>query len=491
MKCGDIMNHYIGLDLGTSSIKAVVFDKYGNVIESFLEEYDIISKKSGYAEEKPETWFEKTISVLKQINKENLNIKGIGISGQMHGLVILDKNDNVLRDSIIWCDNRTELEAKEIESTIGFENLKSITGNIAMPAFTLAKLLWVKKNEPEIYNKIDKVMLPKDYIVYMLTKKHSAEYSDISGTQFLNIEKYDYSNEILDKFNIPRKWLGKLYDSKDIVGYLTKDVESITGLKDVFVCAGAGDQAAGAIGNGIVNSTDVSIVLGSSGVVYSPVDELYIAPNGEVQTFVTANDRKYHIMGVTNGCGTSLKWLRDEMFNISYNEMTKLAEDIPAGSNSLYYLPYLMGERTPILDTNAKGVFFGIKNTTSKDEMIRSTMEGVGYSIKDCFSLIPSAKTNVLISGGGAKSKLYRQIIASMINHPVVQIKQDEGGALGAAILAMVGNKEYQSVEAACKQIIKVDTVTEPIEEWVDVYNKGYNVYKKIYKNTKEIFKEL
>lgn len=491
MKCGDIMNHYIGLDLGTSSIKAVVFDKYGNVIESFLEEYDIISKKSGYAEEKPETWFEKTISVLKQINKEKLNIKGIGISGQMHGLVILDKDDNVLRDSIIWCDNRTEKEAYEIENTIGFEKLKEITGNIAMPAFTLAKLLWVKNNEPDIFDKIDKIMLPKDYIVYMLTKVHSADYSDISGTQLLDIRGYDYSDEILGKFSIPRKWLGRLYDSKDIVGYLTKDIEDITGLKNVFVCAGAGDQALGAIGNGIVNSSDVSIVLGSSGVVYTPVDDLYIAPNGEVQTFITANEKKYHIMGVTNGCGTSLKWLRDGMFDMPYDEMTKLANEIPAGSNSLYYLPYLMGERTPILDTNAKGVFFGIKNTTSKGEMIRSVMEGVGYSIKDCFSLIVGAKTNVLISGGGAKSKLYRQIIASMINHPVVQIKQDEGGALGAAILAMVANKEYDSIDDACKKIIKVDSVTEPIKEWTQIYDNGYKIYKKIYNNTKEIFKEI
>ncbi|MBE6137229.1 MAG: xylulokinase [Erysipelotrichaceae bacterium] len=484
------MDFYIGLDLGTSSVKGVVFDNKGNVVETYLEEYDIISKKSGYAEENPLVWFNQTIKVLASI-KDKSKIKGIGISGQMHGLVILDKDDNVLRDSIIWCDNRTDVEAKLIEEKIGFKRLKEITGNIAMPAFTLAKLLWVKNNEPKIYNKIAKVMLPKDYIVYMLTKNHCADYSDISGTQILDITNYDYSNEILESFNIPRNWFGKLVDSKDIAGYLTADIEQLTGLENVFVCAGAGDQAAGAIGNGIISSDDASIVLGSSGVVYSPIDELYIAPNGEVQTFVSANEKKYHVMGVTNGCGTSLKWLRDEMFNIGYNEMTSLAGEISAGSNSLYYLPYLMGERTPILDTYAKGVFFGIKNTTSKGEMIRAVMEGVGYSIKDCFKLIKGKKTNVLISGGGAKSKLYREIIASMINHPIIQIKQDEGAALGAAILAMVAGGEYKSISEACKAIIQIDSVTKPIKEWVDLYEKCYNIYKKIYINTKEIFKEI
>lgn len=486
--CGDKM-YYVGLDLGTSGVKCVVFNKDGKVIESYLEEYDIISKKIGYAEEDPIIWYNKTISALNKIKNKN-RIKGIGISGQMHGLVLLDENDNILRDSIIWCDNRTDNEAKLITETIGFEKLKEITGNIAMPAFTLAKLLWVRDNEPEIYNKINKVMLPKDYIVYMLTKKHCADFSDMSGSQLLDIKNYDYAIEILNKFQIPKSWLGTLLNSHDIAGYLTEEVKKLINI-DAFVCVGAGDQAAGAIGNGIIESCDASIVLGSSGVVFSPIDDLYISKNGEVQTFISANNKMYHIMGVTNGCGTSLKWLRDNMFNISYDEMTSLAKDIPAGSNSLYYLPYLMGERTPILDNNAKGVFFGIKNTTSKGEIIRAVMEGVGYSIKDCFSLIDSKKNNILISGGGAKSSLYREIIASMINQPVIQIKQDEGGALGASIFAMVANNEYESISEAAKSIIKIDAVTHPNKEWVEIYNKGYQTYKKIYKNTKEIFKEI
>lgn len=360
-----------------------------------------------------------------------------------------------------------------------------------MAPFTLAKLLWVKNNESSLYERIAKVMLPKDYIAYMLTKQFYAEFSDTSGMQIMDINTLEYSKEILNAFEIPITWFGKLIKSEDIRGYIAKDIEKIIGMENIFVCGGAGDQAAGALGNGIIASNDVSIVLGSSGVVYSPLEKLYIAPNGEVQSFATGVYKKYHIMGVTNGCGTSLKWLRDEQYQMGYDEMTALAEKIPSGSNHLYYLPYLMGERTPILDGDAKGVFFGIKNTTSKAEMIRSVMEGVGYSIKDCFQLISQNKERILISGGGAKSKLYREIIASMIHKPVVRIKQEEGPALGVAILAMVANKEYASIEEACGKIIEIKDITYPKEEWEKIYDNGYKIYKKIYDNTKQIFKEI
>ena len=487
------MNYYIGLDLGTSGIKGVVFDALGNVIASYLEEYDIISIEKGYAEENPNVWYEKTIEVLKKIGKLDFckNIKGLALSGQMHGLVLLDENDNALRNSIIWCDNRTDNERDILKNEITDEKLKAITGNIAMSAFTLSKLLWVKNNEPDIYNKIDKVMVPKDYINYKLTSSFCADYSDTSGMQIMDINKMEYSKELLKHFNIPIAWFGKLKESSQIIGYLNKEVEECTGLSNVFVCAGAGDQAAGALGNGIVNSSDLSIVLGSSGVVYSPTDSLYIAPNGEVQSFVTAIKGRYHIMGVTNGCGTSLKWLRDNLFNKGYNEMMDLAANVKCGANGLYYLPYLMGERTPILDSNAKGVFIGIKNTTSKGELIRAVIEGVGYSIKDCYNLINDEKSKVLISGGGAKSLLYKKIIASMINKPLIQIKQDEGPALGAAMLAMLANGEYKDFDECISKIITVDNITYPVAEWVDAYDNGYKIYKKLYLNNKDIFKEI
>lgn len=486
------MNYYIGMDLGTSGVKGVLFDKNGNIINSVLKEYDIISPCDGYAEEDPKVWLEKTLDALKELTNVNYkdSIKGLGFSGQMHGLVLLDKDDNVLRNSIIWCDNRTGKEAKEIEETIGLEELKKITGNIPMPAFTLAKLLWVKNNEPDIYKKINKAMLPKDYICYMLTNKFLGEYSDTSGMQIMDIKKLEYSKELLDKFDIDINIFPKLIKSTDIRGKLSDKYMNLLKLKNCNIVGGGGDQAVGAIGSGVTSERDASIVLGSSGVIFSPLKDLLIL-NGEVQTFVTCESNKYHVMGVTNGCGTSLKWVRDNIFGLDYNTMSKMAENVNVGANNLYYLPYLMGERTPILDNDARGVFFGIKNTTDKAEMIRAVMEGVGYSIKDVFELIPKDKDRIFISGGGANSKLYREIIASMINRTVTRIDCDESPSLGAAILAMVGNNEYDSITNACIAIIKIKDETKPIKAWVEYYNKGYQIYKRIYNNTKTIFKEM
>lgn len=484
------MNYYIGLDLGTSGIKGVVFDIKGNVISSYLEEYDIISIKNGYAEEDPNIWFEKTLLVLKKIGQLDIknNIKGIGVSGQMHGLVLLDENDKILRNSIIWCDNRTDDEKALLEKELGNEYLKKITGNVAMAPFTLCKLLWVKNNEPRLFNRIAKAMLPKDFINYMLTKSFTTEYSDASGMQMLDIINKEFSKELLDKLGIDINILPKLIKSYEISGYLTKEMEEITGLSNIFVAGGGGDQACGALGNGIVKSSDASIVLGSSGVVYSPIDDLFISNNGEIQTFISTYPERYHIMGVTNGCGTSLKWLRDNLMNVSYDAMMLLAEESKVGANGVIYLPYLMGERTPILDSKATGLFIGIRNTTDKKDIIRAVIEGVGYSIKDCFKLIPGKKDKVLISGGGAKSRLYREIIASMIDNDVVQIKQDEGPALGAAILAMVSNKEYKSLDQAVDKIIKIDNVTKPNRAWVKYYNDNYKIYKELYKANKIIY---
>ncbi|MCR5350789.1 MAG: xylulokinase [Acholeplasmatales bacterium] len=486
------MNFYIGMDLGTSGVKGVLFDKEGNIIRDVLKEYDIISLKDGYAEEDPNIWLNKAIDALKELTDVDFknDIKGLGFSGQMHGLVLLDKDDNVLRNSIIWCDNRTDKEAKEITETIGYDKLLKITGNIAMPAFTLAKLLWVKNNEPNIYKKIAKAMLPKDYICYMLTNKFYGEYSDTSGMQIMDVNTLEYSKELLDKFDININIFPKLIKSTDIRGKLKEEYQKELGLYNCNIVGGGGDQAVGAIGSGVVKATDASIVLGSSGVIFSPLNELLIL-NGEVQTFLTCDYKKYHVMGVTNGCGTSLKWLRDNLFGLDYNTMSNMAEKINVGSNNLYYLPYLMGERTPILDNDARGIFFGIKNTTSKSEMIRAVMEGVGYSIKDVFELIPKDKDRIFISGGGAQSELYRKIIASMINRKVLRIDCKESPSLGAAILAMVGNNEYKSIEEACLKIIKIYDETAPIDDWVNYYNKGYKIYKEIYNNTKNTFKKM
>ena len=483
------MNYYLGIDLGTSGIKGVLYDKYGKIIDSTLIEYNIISIKEGYAEEDPLIWKDSLIKLLQYFGNKKYIIKGLSLSGQMHGLVILDKYDKPIRNSIIWCDNRTDLEKEDILKEIGFDGCKNITGNIPLSQFTLAKILWVKKNEPKIYNKIDKIMLPKDYISYILTNNFLTEYSDLSGTQLLDINNMNYSELILNKFDININVLPKIIKSYEIRGKITKEIEELTNLENVIVAGGAADQAASAIGSGIIDSNVISISLGSSGVIFNPCDELKIYPNGELQTFVSANDKFYN-MGCTNGFGTSLKWLRNEILNLSYDEMSKLAEKVNAGSNNLFYLPYLLGERTPILDNDAKGVFFGIKNTTTKSELIRSLMEGVCYGIKDSYNMIDKKIKYAIVSGGGAKSDLYKKIISSMLNLDIYII-DNESSSLGAAILAMVACNEYENVDLAIKNIIKYKEKISPNKDWVKKYNEGYIIYKKIYNNLKEVFKEI
>lgn len=494
------MKYYIGMDIGTSSTKAVLFDRLGHIHKMSSYEYDIIVPKNGYAEENPLEWKNAAFKVLKDLSEAVSadDIMGIGLSGQMHGLVLLDKDDNILYNAIIWCDNRTDAETKQIEK-FGIDKIREITGNNPMPAFTLAKLLWIRNNEPEIYSKIDKIMLPKDYIRYVLTGEFKTEYSDASGMQLMDLKKEDYSSELLNYFNIDRKILPEIVNSSDITGHILESVSKITNIKtNTFVVGGAGDQAASAIGNSIVGFGDVSITLGSSGVVFATLKELNIKNNG-LQYFHHAIPNTYHVMGVTNGCGNSLKWYKENLCQYeaslakaegvsSYDYITRNIDSIKAGCNGLIYLPYIMGERTPNLDPNATGMFIGIRNNTSKDMMTKSVIEGISYSMKDCYSLLGFNPSKVLISGGGAKNPKWCKILASMLNHSVSRVDIDEAGCLGVAILAMVGDKIYTDVLDACKKIITIrDTFTPNVDDY-RTYLKYFDVYKKLYKQNKILF---
>ena len=494
------MRYYIGMDIGTSSTKAVLFDRLGHIHKSASYEYDIITPKNGYAEENPLDWKEAAISVLKNIafDIDKDDIIGIGLSGQMHGLVLLDKDDNILRNAIIWCDNRTSKEAMQIEA-FGKDKIRDITGNNPMPAFTLAKLLWVKNNEPDIYKKIAKVMLPKDYIRYVLTGEFKTEFSDASGMQMLDLKNECYSDEILSYFGIDKNILPNLVESADKTGTILSNISEATGLSTkTFVVGGAGDQAASAIGNGIVGSSDVSITLGSSGVVFASLKALEIKDNG-LQYFHHAIPHKYHTMGVTNGCGNSLKWYKESLCQYesslakadgisAYDYITRYIEKVKAGCNGLIYLPYLMGERTPNLDPNATGMFVGIRANTTKDMMTRAVVEGILYSMKDCYQLLGFEPSKVLISGGLAKNIKLCKILASMLNHSVSRVDQDEAGALGVAILAMVCDNIYSDVEEACKKIITLRDSFAPSLDDYRSYLKYYEVYKMLYKQNKIIF---
>lgn len=489
------MNYYLGIDIGTSSTKGVLFDAYGNKIISKSEEYDIISPYPLYKEQDPLCFKNATFNVIKEITKEYPYIKGISFTGQMHGLVLLDKFDKPLRNAIIWCDNRTTLEAKEMEDEISNERFKEITGSHIMPSFTLAKLLWVKNNEPSIYKKIDKIMLPKDYVRYTLLNVFATDYSDASGMQLLDIKNKCYSNEILKAFDIDTKILPPLHESMDVLGYLDDSIKDMLHIKgDCFIVTGGSDQAINALGNGIVKPSDLSISLGSSGVLFSPILKKDIQ-NQKLEVFMHAIPNLYHTMGVTNGCGLSYKWFKDNLCLDLKNEskpyelLNKECSKDPL-SNGLIYLPYLNGERTPHLDPYAKGCFLGINNDTKRGDFIRAIFEGISYSMKDCLNLIGEDQNKILICGGLAKGEELREVLATILNKKLIRIENDESGCLGAAILAMVSNKEYNNVYEALDKIIKIKDETLPIKENVNQYETGYYLYQKLYRTLKDYFKE-
>lgn len=484
------MKYYLGIDIGTSGTKAVCFDELGNSLCSKTEEYKIYTPKPCYAEENPLDWFWATKKAIQFITQQGYDIAGIGLSGQMHGLVLLDQEDNLLRNSIIWCDNRAIKETEELEKNLG-NVIKECTGNPVVSSFTLAKLLWVKNNEPEQFKKIHKIMLPKDYVRYMLTGSFTSEFSDASGMQMIDIYQKKYAKPILDYLNIKEEQLPKLKESYEISGYIQKDLAKELGLSEYcFVVGGAGDQAAAAIGNGIVSFGDASIVLGSSGVVFSPVTKEQVK-HTDLQIFMHAIPNTYHVMGVTNGCGLSYKWLKEEVIkDKTYSELNLLAEQDSPLSNGVIYLPYLNGERTPHMDPYASGTWIGIRQNTSQKDLIRSVLEGVSYSLKDCFELLPRTNYNIHITGGGAKGNLWRKILASVLDCNIKRIKQDEGGALGVAILAMVADHIYPSIEDAIQKIIKPLDVVQPDKEWVECYQKGYDLYQNLYQSLKEFYKK-
>jgi len=507
---GKPMAYLLGIDIGTSGTKTVLFDEKGNTAASALAEYPLYQPHVGWAEQDPEDWWKAVCLTVKEvINKSGVSpadIKGIGLSGQMHGAVLLDKDHKVLRKAIIWCDQRSAEECVQITSVVGAERLIQITANPALTGFTASKVMWVKNHEPEIFEKIAKILLPKDYVRFRLTGEFATEVSDASGMQFMDIPGRQWSSEVLDKLGIDRSWLADLYESQEVSGKVSKYAAEITGLKEgTPVVGGAGDQAAGAVGNGIVKKGVISSTIGTSGVVFAYTDKVSIDPKGRVHTFCHAVPGTWHIMGVTQGAGLSLKWFRDnfcieekrtaELMKIDpYVLMDQEAEKVKPGCNGLIYLPYMMGERTPHLDPNAKGVFFGLSAKHEKQDMIRAIMEGVVYSLRDCLEIIKEMGVEikeVRASGGGGKSKLWRQMQADVFGSDITTINSSEGPALGVALLAGVGSGIYKSVEEACNAVISVKTKQKANIKLHETYNKFYRIYGQLYKSLKQDFTDL
>ncbi len=510
LKRSDKMAYLLGVDIGTSGTKTVLFDVAGNTIMSDLQEYPLYQPKVGWAEQDPEDWWRAVYTSINNVvfksGVKAEEIKGVGLSGQMHGAVLLDGNNNVLRKSIIWCDQRSSAECEQITSLIGKERLIEITANPALTGFTASKVMWVKNNEPDIYEKVRKILLPKDYIRYKLTGEFATEVSDASGMQFMDIANRKWSDEVLTKLGIDKSYLADLYESQEISGRINSGSAKLTGLKeDTPVVGGAGDQAAGAIGNGIVKPGIISSTIGTSGVVFAYSDKVTIDPKGRVHTFCHAVPGTWHIMGVTQGAGLSLKWFRDnfcieekrvaELMGVDpYVLMDKEAEKVEAGCSGLIYLPYLMGERTPHLDPNARGVFFGLSAKHEKPDMLRAVMEGVVYSLADCLGIIKEMGVDVSevrASGGGGKSKIWRQMQADVFGSSICTINSSEGPALGVALLAGVGAGVYSSVGEACDSIIKVVTEQKADSALHDKYKRNYLIYKNLYASLKDDFADL
>ncbi len=504
------MAYLLGIDIGTSGTKTVLFDETGRTITSALEEYPLYQPNIGWAEQDPEDWWiASRDGIRKVLAKSGVNpsdISGIGLSGQMHGMVLLDAENKVLRRSIIWCDQRTTAECAQITSLVGEKRLIEITANPALVGFTASKIMWVKNNEPAVFEKIRKILLPKDYVRFRLTGEFATEVSDASGMQLMDIPGRCWSSEVLSKLGIDRGWLADLYESQVVSGKVNNEAASLTGLKaGTPVVGGGGDQAAGAVGNGIVKPGVVSSTIGTSGVVFAYLDKISIDPKGRVQTFCHAVPDTWHVMGVTQAAGFSLKWFRDnfckeemsvaDLMNTDpYVLMDQEADKVKAGSNGLIYLPYLIGERTPHLDSDAKGVFFGLSTVHKKRDMIRSVMEGVVYSLKDCLGIIAGMGVDVnevRASGGGGKSKLWKQMQAEIFGLPITTTNSSEGPALGVALLAGVGTGVYKNVAEACDNAIQVKNVQQPDSANIGIYSKYYELYGRLYNSLKNDYKEL
>lgn len=488
---------FLGIDVGTGGTRAVLIDRSGKVLASHSSAHaGIASEHIGWAEQDPNDWWRAAQEAIAGAIKlargagESGPVEAVGLTGQMHGCVMLDAAGAVLRPSLIWCDQRTQPQCDWLTQTIGYEKLIELVANPALPNFTLTKLLWVREHQPEIFAKIAHVLCPKDFVRLRMTGEYAMDMQEASGTLLLDVVHRRWSQEVAEAAGIPMAWLPKLYEGPEICARISAEGAAATGLAEgTPVAAGAGDQGAGAVGMGILAPGSVSATIGTSGVVFASTNRPTLDPKGRLHTFCHAAPGLWHVMGVTNGAGLSFRWLKDTFMPInSYDELTVLAADVPPGSEGLLWAPYLFGERTPHLDPKARAAFVGITASTTRAHFTRAVLEGVAFSLKDTLTLfaelgIPVER--IRLGGGGARGPLWRQIQADVYDHAVELLEAEEGGAFGAALLAGTGVGAWGSVQEACDSTVRTAEVIEP--KHAEVMQRHYGHYRKMYPALKQI----
>jgi xylulokinase len=492
---------YLGIDVSTTSAKALLVDEQGNVVGSASNEVSLSTPQPLWSEQDPHDWWKGTAQSIRQVlaraNVSGDAVRAVGLTGQMHGLVLLDANNNVLRPAILWNDQRTGAECEEITRKVSFERLLHLTGNKALTGFTAPKILWVRKHEPEIYARAAHILLPKDYVRLCLTGDYAVDKADGSGMMLFDLKQRDWSKELLDILEIPLEWLPKTFEGPEITGQISQDAARETGLTaGTPVVGGGGDQAAQAVGVGAVTPGIVALTLGTSGVVFASTDEPFIEKEGRLHAFCHSVPATWHLMGVMLSAAGSLQWYRDNLApGVSFDDLLAPAADIPAGSDGLFFLPYLTGERTPYPDPLARAAFVGLTIRHSRHHMTRSVLEGVAYGLRDSMELVRSAGLGeirqVRISGGGAKSPLWRQILSDVMAVELVTVNTTEGAAYGAALLAGVGAGSWSSVPESCQATIKTVERTQPQAVAVKQYEQAYRLYRQLYPTLKPTFDQI
>jgi xylulokinase len=482
---------FLGMDVGTSGTRAVLVDEQGRVVSSASEEHAPFRvEHPGWAEQDPEDWWRAALIAIRgaiaAAPTPREPIAGAGLTGQMHGAVLLDKDGNVLRPSLIWCDTRTQPQCDWLTAEIGYDRLIELTCNPALPNFTLTKLLWVKEHEPEIFARTAHILCPKDYVRFRLTGTYAIDVQEASGTLLLDVTHRRWSAEVAAAAGIPLDWLPDVFESPRVCANISTEAAQLTGLtQGIPVVAGAGDQGAGAVGMGILQPGSVSATIGTSGVVFAATASPIKDPKGRLHTFCHAVPGRWHVMGVTQSAGLSFRWLKETFFaGHDYDKLTAGASAIAPGSDGLEWAPYLLGERTPHLDPAVRAAFAGISTTHTASHFVRAVLEGVAYSLKDTFSLFAALGipvNGIRLGGGGARGPLWRQIQAGVYGHAVEVLTAEEGGAFGAALMAGVGAGAWANLDVACAKGITVAERIEPDPSWLATYASGYEKWRKLY----------